>query len=153
MFGQDGNDTLKGEGGDDILFGGNGNDRIRGGDGDDTINGQAGADVIEWLAGDGGSDTIVGFTPGEDRLYFGEGFFAVEPGGAVDLEDVLMVAYSGDDALLIANTAEDGWTIIATFEDFSPVLLDAMIENETILGPVPIYGFGNGIPASYDVLV
>jgi hypothetical protein len=64
-----------------------------------------------------------------------------------------MVAYSGDDALLIANTAEDGWTIIATFEDFSPALLDAMIENETILGPVPTHGFGNGIQVGHDLLI
>jgi hypothetical protein len=151
VSGEDGNDVLKGEAGDDFLFGGNGNDRIRGGDGDDTINGNAGADVIEWLAGDQGWDTIVGFTPGEDRLSFGDGFFAVEPVGNVDLDDVLMAAYSGDDALLIANTAEDGWTIIATFEDFSASQLDAMIDNGTILGPVPIYAFGNGTPTGYEL--
>ena len=61
------------------------------------------------------------------------------------------VAYSGDDALLIANTAEDGWTIIATFEDFSASQLDAMIENETILGPVPIFANGNGAASGYEL--
>ncbi|HWL94141.1 MAG TPA: calcium-binding protein [Phycisphaerae bacterium] len=153
VYGEDGNDVLKGEAGNDFLFGGNGADRIRGGDGNDTINGNAGADVIEYLAGDEGSDTISGFNLGEDHLYFGDGFFAVDPGGAVDLEDVLMVAYSGDDALLFANTAEDGWTLIATLLDVSVSQLDAMIENETILGPVPIYDFGNGLPTSHDLLV
>lgn len=152
ISGEDGDDALKGDAGDDFLFGGNGADRIRGGDGDDTIAGGSGSDVIEWLAGDGGWDTIVGFTPGEDRLFFGNGFFAVEPTGNVDLEDVLMVYHSGDDALLIANTAESGWSIIATFQDFSASLLDAMIENETILGPVPIaqIGGGTGGTGGYD---
>lgn len=152
VYGQDGNDVLKGDGGSDFLYGGNGADRIRGGDGDDTINGNAGADVIEWLAGDGGSDTIAGFNPGEDHFYFGAGFFAVEPTGNVDLEDVLMVAYSGDDTLLFANTAESGWTLIATLLDTSTSEVDQMIENETILGPAPVVEFGGsgGNGGGYD---
>src|SRR5262249_1176222 len=119
---------------------------------DDTINGNAGADVIEWAAGEEGWDTIAGFTLGEDHLYFGAGFFAVEPTGNVDLEDVLMVAYSGDDALLIANTAEHGWTLIATFSDVSAAQLENMIENETILGPAPLSGIGNGNPSGLELL-
>src|SRR5262249_40970604 len=151
--GEDGNDSLKGDDGNDTLFGGAGADRIRGGDGDDTINGGFGADVIEWLAGDEGWDTIAGFNLDEDHLYFGAGFFAVEPTGNVDLEDVLIVAYSRDHALLIPNTADHGWTITATLLDVSAAQLDNMIENETILGPAPLSGIGNGNPGGLELLI
>lgn len=145
VYGEDGNDLLKGEDGNDFLYGGNGADRIRGGNGDDTINGGSGADVVEWLAGDSGWDSIAGFSLGEDHLYFSAGFFAVEPVGAVHLDDVLMAAYSGSDALLIANTAEHGWTFIATLQNVSAALLDQAIANESILGPALLGGIGGGL--------
>ena len=70
----------------------------------------------------------------------------------MDLEDVLMAAHSGDGgALLFANTAEDGWTLIATLLDVSVSQLDAMIENETILGQVPIFGNGNWAASGYEL--
>ena len=43
------------------------------------INGGLDADVIEWQAGDSGADTITGFNLAEDRLWFGPGYFAVDP--------------------------------------------------------------------------
>jgi Ca2+-binding RTX toxin-like protein len=141
IHGEDGADELKGEDGDDMLFGGAGADRIRGGDGDDTINGASGADVIQWLAGDNGWDTISGFNLAEDKLYFGSGFFAQDPVGAVELSDVLAVWHSGDDALLAANTADAGWQFIATLQNVNANVVDQMIEDESILAD-PVVNFG-----------
>ena len=59
-----------------------------------------------------------------------------------------MVFHSGDNSVLVANTAEDGWTVIATFSDVNATQLAAMIENETILGPVPIYGVATGFQSA-----
>ncbi|KAB2861640.1 MAG: calcium-binding protein, partial [Bauldia sp.] len=149
LYGEDGNDTLNGEAGDDVLSGGDGADRLRGGDGLDTINGGAGADVIAWQAGDSGQDTIAGFNLAEDQLWFDDGFFAVEPVGAVDLIDVLMVFDSGDHAMLAANTAEQGWTFIATLENVDAYALGQMIEDESILAPA-VVNFG-GVPGDLEL--
>ncbi|MFB2896254.1 beta strand repeat-containing protein [Aerosakkonemataceae cyanobacterium BLCC-F50] len=83
--GAEGNDTLRGEGGDDKLlggdgqdqlfggsgqdelFGGDGNDTLWGGAGNDTLNGGQGNDVIV-LAAFEGSDTILDFTKGSDKI-------------------------------------------------------------------------------------
>jgi Ca2+-binding RTX toxin-like protein len=46
IYGNGGNDIIKGHGGDDMLYGGKGNDRINGGDGADYMSGDAGEDVI-----------------------------------------------------------------------------------------------------------
>jgi Ca2+-binding RTX toxin-like protein len=142
--GDDGADKIKGEGGNDFLFGGNHADWINGGDGLDTINGQAGADVIAWLAGDSGEDFIAGFNLAQDRLYFGAGFFAVEPVGAVQLDDVLTTFHAGEDTLLFANTAEHGWELIARFENVDADDLEAMIESENILAATVNFGGGPG---------
>ena len=45
LFGQEGNDTLKGIGYEDSLFGGNGDGRLDGGMGDDEMSGGAGDDL------------------------------------------------------------------------------------------------------------
>jgi hypothetical protein len=109
--------------------------------------------VIEWLAGDSGMDTIAGFNLGEDHLYFGAGFFAVEPVGGVELEDVLFVVNSGADTILWANTAEYGWTNIATFSNVNAAQLDAAIENETILGPAPLGGLPGVSLGGFDLMI
>ena len=139
-----GNDIINGGSGDDRLWGGGDGDTSTartvptrskaktattscsaartptgsaGGDGLDTINGQSGADVIAWLEGDNGLDSIAGFNLAEDRLYFGVGFFDVEPVGAVHLDDVLTTFHAGADTLLAANTAEHGWKLIARLQN------------------------------------
>jgi trimeric autotransporter adhesin len=60
-------DTLIGLGGNDQIDGGAGNDIISDGGGSDVMRGGAGADVF-LLAADGVADTIVDFTPGQDKL-------------------------------------------------------------------------------------
>ncbi len=69
LFGDAGNDLLNGGAGADDLHGGDGNDGFYGGGANDRIYGDAGADVI---FGDGGNDRIDGGT-GNDTLYGGSG--------------------------------------------------------------------------------
>ena len=141
LHGENGADRLNGEDGDNSLFGEAGADWIRGGDGLDLISGGFDADVIKWGAGDSGADTITGFNVAEDRLWFDAGYFAVEPVGAVDLVDVLMVFDAGADAVLAANTAAEGWTVIATLQNVDAQTIGQMITDETILAS-PVVNFG-----------
>lgn len=62
-----GSDTLRGGGDDDVLVGSSGNDRLDGGAGQDRLYGGIGRDVFVFRAGEG-SDTVSGFTSGQDRL-------------------------------------------------------------------------------------
>src|SRR6185312_16106513 len=59
LFGQAGNDTIKGNGGNDLLFGGSGNDTLDSGVGDDQLFGEAGDDRMIWNPG-GGTDLFEG---------------------------------------------------------------------------------------------
>jgi Ca2+-binding RTX toxin-like protein len=91
LSGEAGNDSLIGEAGDDYLYGGDGNDTLKGGIGNDYLDGTAGNDI---LYGDEGNDTIDG---GEDSdsLIGGGGNDALS-GGA--LNDTLSGS-EGDDTL------------------------------------------------------
>jgi Ca2+-binding RTX toxin-like protein len=66
LFGNNGNDTLRGGSGADELFGGEGNDALFGGDGNDTLAGAAGNDALyggigdDLLRGDQGDDLLNG---------------------------------------------------------------------------------------------
>lgn len=78
LEGNNGHDRLTGETGRDFLRGGGGNDRLVGGDhadtlvggqGDDQLIGGSGADCFVFSDGFG-EDTVQGFQPGNDRLFF-----------------------------------------------------------------------------------
>ncbi len=75
-------DRILGTAGADQLDGGGGNDTLQGGAGDDSLAGGSGADLFIIAAGDG-SDRILDFQPGTDRLQllgFGlAGFAQVQP--------------------------------------------------------------------------
>jgi hypothetical protein len=62
-----GNDVLKGNAGDDRLLGGSGNDTLKGGAGDDRLTGNAGEDVFVFERG-AGRDTVTDFRHGQDKL-------------------------------------------------------------------------------------
>lgn len=92
VFGNDGNDTLRGLGGNDSLDGGNGNDRIEGGSDHDTLSGAGGHDTID---GGSGRDSIRGGS-GRDAIRGGSGNDIVDGGSDNDTVD----GDSGDDLLL-----------------------------------------------------
>lgn len=80
LLGDDGDDLINGEGGDDVIEGGAGNDTLVGGAGtdlikgdgsDDLMTGSPGQDYFYLDAGGDGSDTILGFQWGIDRLFIG----------------------------------------------------------------------------------
>jgi len=91
LSGEAGNDSLIGEAGDDYLYGGDGNDTLKGGIGNDYLVGAAGNDTIY---GDEGNDTLDG---GEDSdILSGSGGNDTLDGGA--LNDTLSGGL-GDDTL------------------------------------------------------
>lgn len=69
VYGNDGNDTLRGLAGNDSLYGGFGDDVMDGGVGNDYLAGGSGRDHI---SGNDGNDTLDG-GKGVDRLYGGKG--------------------------------------------------------------------------------
>ena len=77
LFGNMGNDMLKGMDGNDTLHGGKGMDTLYGGKGNDTLRGEMGNDALK---GDNGDDTLIG-GPGADKLFGGEFIAADERPG------------------------------------------------------------------------
>ena len=67
LFGGAGNDELNGLGGDDVLVGGGRRDTLNGGAGNDILIGGRGRDRF-WIADETGTDIIVDFKDGRDRL-------------------------------------------------------------------------------------
>ncbi|MDE4135094.1 PA14 domain-containing protein [Phaeobacter sp. QD34_3] len=71
LNGGTGDDVLEGGSGDDRIVGGNGNDRLDGGGGDDRLFGSSGNDIYVFSTervADFGTDSIFGFTFGQDRI-------------------------------------------------------------------------------------
>lgn len=151
IHGENGNDNLVGGAGNDTLFGGSGNDRLDGGDGADSITGGSGADTIRggagadilrgegaiapesadvfvWKVGDLGYDVVIDFDLAQDKLFFGEDFFAAGPIGSV----LNAANLGGGNAGLVANTSWAGWQPIAVLQGVDAAALDQMITNGTI---------------------
>ena len=68
LLGGLGNDILVGGAGDDMLFGGDGMDVLIGGGGSDILIGEGGMDLFHLEQDDDGTDTVLGFTLGEDKI-------------------------------------------------------------------------------------
>ena len=99
LFGNMGDDMLKGMGGNDTLRGGKGNDTLYGGADNDKLMGEMGDDAIK---GDDGMDTLIG-GEGADKLFGGS--VVMEGGEPVPMPDESMdtVDYSGSDAGVKVN--------------------------------------------------
>ncbi len=67
VFGEAGNDRIRGGAGDDDLFGGRGHDQIFGARGNDELTGNSGRDLYIF-AGQNGTDTIRDFRDGVDKI-------------------------------------------------------------------------------------
>jgi Ca2+-binding RTX toxin-like protein len=91
VYGEGGNDELKGAGTDDTLDGGGGLDTLRGKGGDDDLNGGSGRDVIY---GNGGNDLINGGNQA-DILSGGRGDDVINGGSGSDV----ITGGLGDDVL------------------------------------------------------
>lgn len=85
LFGNAGNDLIRGFGGNDTIIGGTGKDLLLGDRGDDFVDGRGGNDVIVWSNGDG-SDTIEG----------GTGLDTVQVNGADAVGDFIRIDANGD---------------------------------------------------------
>ncbi|WP_430885363.1 calcium-binding protein [Fusibacter sp. JL216-2] len=79
LYGQGGNDIIKGYKGDDELYGGSGDDALDGGEDKDTLYGGIGNDTLDGGSGDDiliggtGNDTLKGYR-GNDTYVFSKGF-------------------------------------------------------------------------------
>jgi Ca2+-binding RTX toxin-like protein len=74
IFGRGGMDTLAGGNGDDTLDGGARNDVLIGGAGNDVLIGGADRDTFVFLAPNQGTDRIMDFQAGLDKIELGAGF-------------------------------------------------------------------------------
>ena len=99
LFGNMGDDMLKGMKGNDTLRGGKGNDTLYGGDDNDKLMGEIGDDAIK---GDDGMDTLIG-GEGADKLFGGS--VVMEDGEPVPMADgdADTADYSGSDAGVMVN--------------------------------------------------
>lgn len=101
IYGEDGNDTLRGNAGNDTVFGGAGDDYAHGGSGNDTVDGGDGNDQViggwgfdllrggdgdDYLQGELHNDTLIGGA-GNDTLYGGpnDDAYVITPNSGTDL--------------------------------------------------------------------
>lgn len=123
IFGDGGADSLDGGGSGDVLRGGQGNDNLTGGAGKDTLRGEAGADALEGGTGndvlnggagpddfiyrtrdnsaliDLGTDRILNFKPGKDRLDFRD--------TDIELADLTIGTYQNGTEITVATSSLD----------------------------------------------
>lgn len=117
LFGNDGEDAIRGRAGNDRLFGGAGDDVIRGGRGADILQGGSGDDVL--FGGKGRDifvvqdfDQIADFQSGRDKV--------VLIGGADS-----GAAHIGDDVFLVE--ADEPMTLMVSFPKDTLFVLDDLL--------------------------
>ncbi len=100
-----GNDWLYGGQGDDWLTGGNGDDWLCGDLGNDTLTGGAGSDQFATTGGaEAGTDLILDYQPGVDRLVFDQSLDLATLSVIADGADALIQS-PGQTLFRLANTA------------------------------------------------
>ena len=107
LLGSHFNDVLTGNSGNNVLAGNGGNDQLAGG---------GGADTFKWLAGETGTTTITGFTPGQDKLDLSQ-LLTGEHSNAGSLDDFLTMAFGTNTTITVdtntaANPGGTGQTIV-----------------------------------------
>ena len=113
LLGGLGNDILVGGAGDDTLFGGDGMDVLIGGGGSDILIGEGGVDLFRLDLDDDGTDTVLGFTLGEDKIQIDTAFQ-----DDVTLADLgLEIIESGDGLHAHIVNASDDSHIYMTIEN------------------------------------
>lgn len=70
IYGGQGGDTIDGGDANDLIYGGTGDDFIIAGAGNDTLWGEQGRDTFHFVEGGFGTDAIMGFEDGIDRIWF-----------------------------------------------------------------------------------
>ncbi|MCW3170981.1 type I secretion C-terminal target domain-containing protein, partial [Shewanella subflava] len=114
LFGQGGNDQLHGGSGKDMLLGGAGNDSLDGGSGNDvligglgndTLIGGLGDDTFVWSKGDTGTDTIMDFNVGNNKLQISD-LLQNEQSG--NLDDFLHFSFNNGNTTISIDADKDG---------------------------------------------
>ena len=121
---------IQGTGGDDVIKGGSGDDLIYGGAGNDILSGGAGTDTFAWLAEDlGGTDKILDFQWGTDKLYF-EGLLDGTKDLDALLSDETITVTKTDDGveLSITNGGDISTTTIVNITFTDPAIVDDYTE-------------------------
>ncbi len=108
IFGESGNDVLRGGVGNDEIHGGDGNDRLFGGDGDDSLYGDGNVDLLNGGKGDDGLFGGIGL---QDRLIGGgdEDRFLVfvdHSTNGAQTQDIVVDARSGDAVVSFVSNLE-----------------------------------------------
>ena len=144
IYGNAGDDYIRGRDGDDTLYGGAGVDWVFGDGGDDTIYGGAGDDHI---FGDGGNDTLYGGS-GDDYVSGGDGGTNLLYGGAgADLFEV-GVRFVGTDIVVDFNAEDDDHLELFIYADgnFDASSLEALLAS----GGFRLDTSGNKIIEGYE---
>ena len=114
LTGFNGIDRMFGRGGNDTVIGGGGADLINGGTGNDTLTGSGGVDRFFFDVADFGSDVIVDFTNGQERLNM--------RGSGLDYSDLTIGQVGGDTVITVTGTSNtitlDGITSAIDENDF-----------------------------------
>ena len=144
IYGNAGDDHIRGGAGDDTLYGGAGDDRVFGDGGDDTIYGGAGDDHI---FAEGGNDTLYGGR-GDDYVSGGDGGTNLLYGGAgADLFEV-GVRFVGTDIVVDFNAEDDDHLELFIYADgnFDASSLEALLAS----GGFRLDTSGNKIIEGYE---
>ena len=97
ITGDDGDDIVSGDAGNDLVFGGAGNDILMGVTGTDLLSGGAGSDLFVY-GNDDGTDTIIDFEAGVDRIGLVE--------GELVFSDLTLTQDGGNTLLTVTNSGE-----------------------------------------------